>query len=136
MARPGFGIFSKLCLILSLIFLLKIDAELVEISPKLLQKCSEGIRAISPMETMNGNTLKKWTMFGEGKDKKTFKSKRPLSGSKTWGKRESPRPRPLRHGKRSETLSVARKAELLASQWEPRGHKIEKSWKSVSALLI
>ena len=135
MARPGFGIFSKLCLILSLTFLLKIDAQLVEISPKLLQKCSESIRAISPMETMNGNTMKKWTLFGEGKDKETFKLKRALSGTKTWGKRESPRPRPLRHGKRSETLSMERKAELLASQWERR-HKIEKSWKPVSALLI
>ena len=135
MLRAGFGIFSKLCLILSLTFLLNIDAELVEISPKLSQKCSEGIRAISPMEIMNGNILKKWTTFGEGKDKKTFRSKRPLSGSKTWGKRESPRPRPLRHGKRSETLSMERKSKLFASLWEPR-HKIEKSWKSVSALLI
>ena len=135
MVRAGFGIFSKLCLILSLTFLLNIDAELVEISPKLLQKCSEGIRAISPMETMNGNILKKWTMFGEGKDQKTFRSKRPLSGSKTWGKRESPRPRPLRHGKRSESLSMERKGVLPASQWEPR-QKIEKSWKTVSALLI
>ena len=72
MARPGFGIFSKHCLILSLTFLLKIDAELVEISPKLLQKCSEGIRAISPMETMTRNIMKKWPMFGLGKDQKTI----------------------------------------------------------------
>ena len=136
MVRAGFGIFSKLCLILSLTFPLNIDAELVEISPTFLQKCTEGIRAISPLETMNGNIMKKWTtIFGEGKDKTTFRSKRPLSGSKTWGKRESPRPRPLRHGKRSETLSMERKSKLLASLWEPR-HKIEKSWKSVSALLI
>ena len=128
MARPGFGIFSRLCLILSLTFLLNIDAELVEISPELSQKCSEGIRAISPMETIYGNIMKKLAMMGE--DKNIFRSKRPLSGSKTWGKRESQRPRPLRHGKRSETLS-----KLLTSLREPR-HKIEKSWKSVSALLI
>ena len=135
MARAGFGSFPKLCLILSLAFLLNIDAELVEIAPKLLQKCSEGIRAISPMETMTGNIMKKWQMFGLGKDQKTIRSKRPLSGSKTWGKRESPRPRPLRHGKRSESLSMERKSKVLASQWDPR-NKIEKSWKSVSALLI
>ena len=135
MALPGFGRFYQLCLILSLTFLLNTDAEVVEISPKLLQKCSEGIRAISPMETLKGNIMKKWTMLGEAKAMKTFRPKRPLSGSKTWGKRESPRPRPLRHGKRSEGLSMERKSKLLASLWDSR-HKIEKSWKSVSALLI
>ena len=132
MALPGFGSFYKLCIILSLTILLNIDAEVVEISPK--QKCSG--RVISPMETLKGNIMKKWTMLGENHEAaKTFRSKRPLSGSKTWGKRESPRPRPLRHGKRSESLSLERKSKLRTSLWDPR-HKIEKSWKSVSALLI
>ena len=135
MVRHGFAIFSKLFLIFPLTFLLKTDAELVEISTKLLQKCSEDIRRILPLETLMIGDMKKLFVANEAKNRKTFKSKRSLSGIETWGKRESPRPRPLRHGKRSDTLTMDRKSKLLASMWEHRD-QFEKGWKSVPGLFI
>ena len=136
---PGLGIFSKIFLIFPLTFLLKTDAELLEISPKLLEKCNEDIRTISPLTSMMEEKMKKLLLFGEDGVKSSMKSRRSLSGGKTWGKREAARPRPLRHGKRAgkENLSgtdVDRKYSVLASMFDRK--QFGKSWKSLSALFI
>ena len=118
----GLAFFSKIILIFLLTFLLKTDAELLEISPKLLEKCTEDIRTISPLTPMAVEKMKKFYIVEDGM-KKRLKSKRSLSGGKTWGKRESPRPRPLRHGKRQDSSQSDRK-------------HYQQSWKSLSALFL
>ena len=117
---------TKIILIFLLTFLLKTDAQLLEISPKLTEKCNEDIRTISPLKPMMVEKMRKLFHIS-GDEMKILESKRSLSGGKTWGKRESPRPRPLRHGKRMDIQ--------LSSSKLDRKH-FGKSWKPLSGLFL
>ena len=117
MVPPGLGILHKIFLIFTLLLLLlKADAKLLEISPKVVEIFNEDTRTIPPLTTMLAE-LRKLILSREEGMKNSLKTKRSLSGGKTWGKRDSPRPsRPLRHGKRGD--SVWFQARLLGSLFE------------------
>ena len=118
MVPPGLGILHKIFFIFTLLLLLKADAKLLEISPKVVQIFNEDIRTIPPLTTMMGE-LRKLILSSEEGMENSLKTKRSLSGGKTWGKRESPRPsRPLRHGKRGDRGWYQDQGRLLGSLFE------------------